>query len=295
MSRYVITCCSTVDLTEDKLKALDVSYVPFHYFLDETSFEDDLYHSLSPSSFYKALLDGAEPKTAQVNTEEFTAFFEPFLAAGQDILHLSFSSGLSGTSQSARVAADDLKERYPDRRIVVIDTLAASSGYGLFVAMAAEMRLDGQSLDTVAAWAEANKKSVHHWFFSTDLSFFVKGGRLSRVSGWFGTVLKICPLLNMDKDGHLTPRYKLRGKKRAMEAMIDKIKECAVGGESYQGKCYLSHSDCYGDARAVADAIEAYAPTLKGKIEIYNIGPTIGCHTGPGTVALFFIGNERID
>ncbi|MBR2987075.1 MAG: DegV family protein [Clostridia bacterium] len=295
MSQYVITCCSTVDVSEEKLKALDVPYVPFHYFLDAVEFEDDLYTSLSPSSFYRALLEGAEPKTAQVNTDEFTAFFKRFLDAGIDVLHLSFSTGLSGSCQSARVAAEDLKAAYPERRIEVVDTLAASSGYGLLVSMAAEMRLDGDSLDTVKAFVEENKLKIHHWFFSTDLSFYVKGGRLSRMSGWFGTVLKICPLLNMDKDGHLTARYKLRGKKRVIEAMVDKFKECVENGENYGGKCYISHSDCYEDARAVADAVEQFVPALKGKVEIFNIGPTIGCHTGPGTVALFFVGSERID
>lgn len=295
MINYVITCCSTVDLTAEKLKAIDVSYAPFHYFLDATAFDDDLFTSLAPASFYKALTDGAEPKTAQVNTDEFTAFFKSFLDRGLDILHISFSSGLSGTSQSAKVAADDLLVEYPDRKIIVIDSLCASSGYGLLVTLAAEKRLSGETLDSVAAWVEENKLGVHHWFFSTDLTFYVKGGRLSRVSGWFGTVLKICPLLNMDYLGHLTPRQKLRGKKRAIEAAIDAFKAHADGGSKYQGKCYLSHSDCYGDARAVADAIEEYAPALKGKIEIYPIGPTIGCHTGPGTVALFFTGDTRVD
>ncbi len=295
MANYVITACSTVDVTAEKLKTLDVPYAPFHYYLDETPFEDDLYTSLSAPSFYAALKDGAEPKTSQVNIDEFHDFFIPFLEQGLDILHIAFSSGLSGTSHSATVAADDLMMRYPDRRIVVIDSLAASSGYGLLVTLAAELRQKGESLDSVAAWVEANKKKVHHWFFSTDLSFYVKGGRLSRVSGWFGTVLKICPLLNMDKEGHLTPRLKLRGKKRAMEAIVDAFKAHADGGEAYQGKVYLCQSDCYGDARLVADAIEAYCPELRGKVEIFPIGPTIGCHTGPGTVALFFIGDERID
>ena len=295
MTNYVITASSTLDLSVDKLKALDVCYVPFHYFLDATAFEDDLYQSLSPSSFYKALVDGAEPKTAQVNTDEFTAFFKSFLDKGLDILHVGFSSGLSGSVQSAKVAADDLSARYPERKIVVIDSLCASSGYGLLVSMAAEKRLSGEDIDTVAAFVREQMLNVHHWFFSSDLTFYVKGGRLSRVSGWFGTVLKICPLLNMDKDGHLTPRMKLRGKKRAIEAAIEKFKTHALGGADYQGLCYLSHSDCYGDARAVADAIEEFAPALKGKIEIYNIGPTIGCHTGPGTVALFFVGDKRVD
>lgn len=294
MKSYVITCCSTVDLAPETLRSLDVSYTPFHYYLDATSFEDDLFTSLSASSFYKALADGASPRTSQVNTDEFISFFKGFLDAGQDILHIAFSSGLSGASQAARVAAELLREDYPDRRIVVIDSLSASSGYGLLVTMAARMRLDGKSLDEAVAFVEANKLKVHHWFFSTDLSFYVKGGRLSRVSGWFGTVLKICPLLDMDRAGKLTPRLKLRGKRRAIEAAFEAFKENAEGGEDYDGLCYLSHSDCYGDARALADRIEAYAPRLRGKIEIFSIGPTIGCHTGPGTVALFFTGSERV-
>ncbi len=293
MKSYVITCCSTVDLTPEVLQSLDVSYAPFHYYLDSTAFEDDLFTSLSASSFYKALSDGASPRTSQVNADEFIAFFKGFLEAGQDILHIAFSSGLSGTVQAARVAADTLSESYPDRRIAVIDSLSASSGYGLLVTMAANMRLDGKAFDDVADWVEKNKGKVHHWFFSTDLTFYVKGGRLSRVSGWFGTVLKICPLLNMDAAGKLVPRFKLRGKKRAMEAAFEQFKTYAEGGEDYDGLCYLSHSDCYGDARALADAIEAYAPRLCGKIRIFSIGPTIGCHTGPGTVALFFMGSKR--
>lgn len=293
MKSYVITCCSTVDLTVEELTALDVAYAPFHYYLDATAFEDDLFTSLSASSFYKALADGATPRTSQVNTDEFTSFFEGFLEAEQDILHIAFSSGLSGTSQAARVAAEVLSERYPERRIRVIDSLSASSGYGLLVTLAAKMRLEGRSFDEVADFTEENKLKVHHWFFSTDLTFFVKGGRLSRVSGWFGTVLKICPLLNMDAAGKLIPRLKLRGKKRAAEAALEAFRMYAEGGEAYDGLCYLSHSDCYGDARALADAIEAYAPALRGKVKIFSIGPTIGCHTGPGTVALFFTGSER--
>lgn len=293
MKSYVITCCSTVDLSVEELKAIDVSYAPFHYYLDATAFEDDLFTSLSASSFYKALSDGATPRTSQVNTDEFISFFKSFLDNGQDILHIAFSSGLSGTSQAAKVAAEVLSESYPERKILVIDSLSASSGYGLLVTLAANMRLDGRPFDEVAAFVEANKLKVHHWFFSTDLTFYVKGGRLSRVSGWFGTVLKICPLLNMDAEGKLVPRLKLRGKKRALEAAFEQFKSFADGGENYDGLCYLSHSDCYGDARVLADAIEAYAPNLRGKIKIFSIGPTIGCHTGPGTVALFFTGSAR--
>lgn len=295
MTDYVITCCSTVDLSAEHLAASKVPYVPFHYFLDATAYDDDLYTSMSPSDFYAALVAGAEPKTAQVNVEEFEAFFEPFLQAGKDVLHISLSSGLSGVFNSANVAKEDLQKKYPERKIYVIDSLAASAGYGLLVDAAAEKREGGMGIDELFAWVEENKKKLHHWFFSTDLTFYVKGGRLSRVAGWFGTVLKICPLLDMDKEGHLTPRQKVRGKARVAEEIVSKMAENADGGEEYSGKCYISHSDCLADAEKVASMVEARFPKLCGRVEINNVGPTIGCHTGPGTVALFFWGKERIE
>lgn len=293
MTDYVITCCSTVDLTSEHLKERNIFYIPFHYYLDKTPYNDDLYTSLSPSEFYKALVDGAEPTTAQVNVDEFIAFFTPFLEAGKDIIHLSLSSGLSGVFNSANVAKNDLLQKYPDRKIYVVDSLAASSGFGLLADAAADRRDDGMDIDSLYEWLEEHKRELHHWFFSTDLTFYVKGGRLSRVAGWFGTVLKICPLLDMDKDGHLTPRFKIRGKARVREMIVTKMKEHAKDGTDYNGKCYISHSDCYEDASFVASLVEESFPHLNGKVVINNVGPTIGCHTGPGTVALFFWGGKR--
>ena len=293
MANYVITCCSTVDLAETHLKEKNIQYIPFHFYLDQTAYNDDLFQSISPSDFYKALVSGAEPKTAQVNVDEFEAYFTPILESGKDLIHISLSSGLSGVFNSANVAANDLREKYPDRKIYVVDSLAASSGFGLLVDRAAELRDSGMEIDALYTWLEANKKKMHHWFFSTDLTFFIKGGRVSPISGWFGTVLKICPLLDMDKDGHLTPRFKIRGKARVREEIVSKMKQYAEGREGYSGKCYLSHSDCIEDAKAVAELVEKTFPNLCGKVVINNIGPTIGCHTGPGTVALFFWGDER--
>ncbi|MBR6769358.1 MAG: DegV family protein [Clostridia bacterium] len=293
MASYVITCCSTVDLSKEHLKEKNIEYIPFHYYLDQTAYDDDLFTSLSPSDFYKALTDGAEPKTAQVNVDEFLARFTPILESGKDLIHLSLSSGLSGVFNSANVAANMLSGKYPDRKIYVVDTLGASSGFGLIADKAAELRDGGMTIDELYAWLEAHKKEMHHWFFSTDLTFFIKGGRVSPLSGWFGTVLKICPLLDMDKDGHLVPRFKIRGKARVRQEIVNKMKQFAHDRENYSGKCFLSHSDCYEDARAVADLVEAAFPHMNGKVVINNIGPTIGCHTGPGTVALFFWGDER--
>lgn len=295
MADFVITCCSTVDLTAERLEKRNIPYIPFHYYLDRKAYDDDLFTSLSPKQFYGALVKGAEPSTAQVNVDEFVSFFTPFLEAGKDILHISLSSGLSGVFNSANVARSDLLEKYPDRKIYVVDSLAASAGYGLLVESAADKRDSGMGIDKLNDWLNAHKLEMNLWFFSTDLTFYVKGGRLSRTAGWFGTVLKICPLLDMDAKGHLTPRFKIRGKHRVKEEIVDKMRKYARNGTNYDGKCYISHSDCEEDAKEVAALVEAAFPQLLGRVEIYNVGPTIGCHTGPGTVALFFWGEKRDD
>ena len=188
-----------------------------------------------------------------------------------------------------------MMEKYPDRKVLIVDSLGASSGYGLFMDKLADLRDGGMSIDELYAWANDNKLKLHHWFFSTDLTFFVKGGRISKASGWFGTVLKICPLLNMDNIGKLIPRFKIRGKDRVITEIVNKMAEFADDRLDYSGKCYISQSACYEDARKVADLIEARFPKLNGKVLINNIGTTIGSHTGPGTVALFFWGDERVD
>ena len=159
----------------------------------------------------------------------------------------------------------------------------------------ADLRAQGMSLEEIYNWTNENKLKLPHWFFSSDLTFFVKGGRVSKTSGWVGTMLNICPLLNVNNEGKLIPRYKIRTKKKVIKAIVDKMEEHAEGGLDYSGKCYISQSDCYEDAREVADLIEARFPKLNGKVEINYIGTTIGSHTGPGTVALFFWGDERVE
>ena len=239
--------------------------------------------------------DGAETRTSQPNAENYALFFTPFLEQGKDVIILNLSSGLSGSHNSARIAIGELKEKYPDRKIYSVDSLGAASGMGLLVDKMADLRDSGMSIDQLYAWTEENKLNLHHWFFSTDLTFFVKGGRVSKVAGWFGTVLKICPLLNVDKDGHLIPREKIRGKANVIKQIVNKMIENAEGGLDYSGKCYISHADCEEDAQAVVALIEENFPQLKGKVLMNSIGTTIGSHTGPGTVALFFFGNKRID
>lgn len=295
MNNYILSCCSTADLSAEHFSARDIHYICFHFSLNGKQYPDDLGKSISFENFYKAMSNGAETKTSQVNVDEFIVYFTKFLEEGKDILHVSLSSGLSGSYQSATMAREELVKKYPDRKILIVDSLGASSGYGLLMDKLADLRDGGMEVDDLYRWAVDNRLHLHHWFFSTDLSFYVKGGRISRASGWFGTMLKICPLLNMDNKGRLIPRFKIRGKKNVIREMVNKMEQFANGGNSYNGKCYISNSACYEDARTVADMIEARFPSLNGKVEINHVGTTIGSHTGPGTVALFFWGSERND
>lgn len=245
--------------------------------------------------FYKAMSEGADTKTSQINADEYEKYFEGFLKQGKDLLHVTLSSGISGTINSALIAADNLKEKYPDRKIYIIDSLAASSGYGLLMDKVADLKDAGMGIDELKNWIEDNKLRVNHWFFTTDLTFFIKGGRVSKVSGFVGNLLNICPLLNVDYQGKLIPREKIRTKKKVIAETVNKMVLNADNGTDYSDKCYISMSACIEDAQAVAKLVEEKFPKLNGKVLINNIGTTIGSHTGPGTVALFFWGEKRMD
>ncbi len=293
MQPYVLTCCSTADLPKDYFEQRKIPYVCFHFTMDGAEYPDDLGQSMPFDEFYARIDAGAMPTTSLVNTAQFLAFFEPFLKDGKDILHLSFSSGLSGTYASAILAQDELKERYPERTIRVIDSLGASSGYGLMLDKLADMRDAGASLEDTASWIEENKLRLHHWFFSTDLTHYKRGGRISPAAAAIGSLLNIYPLMNMDETGHLTPRFKINGKKRVMREMVKQMEQYAENGLDYDQKCFLSNSACMEDAKTVAALVEQTFPKLNGKVMINSIGTVIGSHTGPGTVALFFWGDSR--
>lgn len=295
MSEYILSACSTADLSKEHFEQRGIPYICYHYELDGKPYSDDLGKTISFDQFYEAMTNGADTRTSQINAEEYTAYFETFLQDGKDLIHLSMSSGISGSVNSANIAKSMLEEKYPDRKIYIIDSLAASSGYGLLLDKMADLRDAGMSIDELHDWTEANKLKLHHWFFSSDLTFFVKGGRVSKTAGFVGGVLNICPLLNVDYQGKLIPRFKIRTKRKAIQVIVDKMEEFAEDGTDYSGKCYMSNAACYEDARAVADLIEERFPKLSGKVEINSIGTTIGSHTGPGTVALFFWGSERVD
>ncbi|MCH5254653.1 MAG: DegV family protein [Lachnospiraceae bacterium] len=293
MANYKITCCSTVDMSREWMETNQIPFAMFHYQLNGKEYSDDLYSSISPEEFYQLIIDGAQPVTSQVNTEEYRALFEPFLKQGMDVLHLTLSSGISGTINSANAAKMQLEEEYPERQIIVVDSLGASSGYGMLVFQALDNQKQGMSLSENADWLEKNKLRVHHWFFSTDLTSYIRGGRISKTAGLVGQVLGICPLLNMNCEGRLIPRTKYRGKKQVIRALLKQMEDHAQEGADYSGRCFISQSLCRADAEEVARLIEEHFPKLDGKVLINDIGTVIGSHTGPGTVALFFWGDER--
>ncbi len=232
---YAITCCSTADLPAQFYEKTGISYAKFHFSMNGVEYDDDLGLSISPEEFYQQIRQGALPVTSQVNVQQYEDLFEPILRSGKDLIHLTLSSGISGSIGSARIAARELSERYPNRRIQIIDSLAAASGYGLLVEEAYCRQQEGMSFDQLVSWIEENKLKLHHWFFSTDLTHFRRGGRISASSAFFGNMLNICPLMNVNSQGKLVPREKIRGKKRVMGQNAPADGAPRPGGTRLQG------------------------------------------------------------
>ena len=287
MSLFQIVTDSCCDFTAEKYASLGLTYVPLKVeFRGETT--DDR-NDDSLKTMYAALRGGESAKTAAVNPERWRETIEPWLKQGQDVLVLAFSSGLSTTYQSAVIAARELAESYPDRRIRVVDTLSASLGEGLLVWYACAKRDEGLTLDETADWVEDNKLHLCHWFTVDDLFYLKRGGRISAATAVMGTMLNIKPVLHMDDEGHLISVGKARGRKAAIQALAEKTRELGAGYDN--STMFISHGDCLEDA-------EYLAKLLKSKYGVKNVfisyvGAVIGSHSGPGTLALFFLGKHR--
>lgn len=260
MGSFVLSCESTADYPRSFFEARGIEYIMFHYELDGVVHEDDLYQSVTPEAFFGALKAGSTSKTSQVSVGEYTEFWKPMLEAGKDVLHLTLSSGISGTYNSAVIAARDLEAQYPDRTVRVVDSLAASAGYGLLMDYLADMRDAGATFDEAASWAEEHKLNVNHWFFVSDLDCLKRGGRVSSTSALIATALKICPVMNVDYQGKLIPREKIRTKKKAIAELVKNMMAHVENGAAYTGKCSISHSACREDAEEVARLIGSRFP-----------------------------------
>lgn len=291
---YIISTCTAADMTKEMFEKLDVRYIGFHYMVDGKSYTDDLYTTMSAKEFYDHIREGADTSTSQVSVGEYVDYFRELLSEGKDIIHICLSSGISNTAQSANTAANMLKNDYPDQKIYIVDSLCASSGFGLFVTLLSQMRASGKDIDALYEWALDHRQDVQHWFCSTDLTYYIKGGRVSKVSGVLGGIFEICPLLCVSPEGKLKPIAKIRTKKKVLTALADKMEQHALDGKKYSGLCYISHSGCPEDAEFVRELVRERFKHVK-EVPIFDIGTTIGCHTGIGTVALYFLGDERED
>ena len=289
MANYVIFTESTTDLSPEMINELGLIVLPMQYRIGEETYFDKVGGGLTQVEFYNKLRGGDSATTAQVNPGIFEEEFDKVLAQGKDILYIGFSSGLSGTYNSSLIAKDTMAEKYPERKIVCIDSLCASMGEGLYVWYAAKMRDEGKDIDQVAAWLEENKLNLCHWFTVDDLNHLKRGGRVSPTVAFVGTLLGIKPVLHVDNEGHLINVSKVRGRKAALDALVAKMGETAINPAEQM--VFISHGDCLEDAEYVKTQISEKFGTKDFKINF--IGPVIGAHSGPGTVALFFIGSER--
>jgi DegV family protein with EDD domain len=271
----------------------DIQVLFYSYMVDGEEYVDDMGRDPQAlGNFYKFIDQGKQPSTSQITTYCYCEYFRTLLEKG-DVLHIAFGSGMTPSVHNAREAAAQLREEFPDRKLVVVDSLCSSSGYGLLVDYAADMRDSGCTMEQIEKWLVENCEKVQHQFFSTDLKYFRRSGRVSGPAATVASVLDICPLMRLDKSGHIIAYSKVRGKKKALRATVDVMLQHAQGQREYSGKCFISHSNCLEQAMELKNVIEQEFPNLSGKVRIFDIGTIIASHCGPGTTALYFFGDER--
>lgn len=289
---YVISTCTACDLSAEIFEKYDIKYLGCHFFVNGKSYTDDLGKTMSNREFYQHIREGAETSTSQVSVGEYVDHFRALLLEGHDVLHTCLSSGISSTFQSANTAAEMLRSEFPDRKLYIVDSLCASSGFGLFNVLLARRREAGEDIDSLYQWAQEHCREIQLWFCSTDLTYYIKGGRVSKISGVLGGIFEICPLLCVSPDGKLKPIAKIRTKKKVLTALVDKMEQHTEPNRKYNGLCYISHSDCIEDAEFVRDLVKERFKQVED-VKIFDIGTTIGSHTGTGTVALYFVSNDE--
>lgn len=287
MSNYIILTDSSSDLSAPLMEKLGVAALSLEVNIEGvgTKYNDEVV----PKEFYDFLRTKATAKTSAVNMERFKEFFETYLKEGKDIIYLGFSSGLSATYVNGKNAVEELKEEYPDRKLAAVDTLCASLGQGLLVALASKKQAEGATFEELVEYVESTKLHLCHWFTVDDLFFLKRGGRVSAATAVIGTMLSIKPVLHVDNEGHLINVTKVRGRKASISAIADKLTETGIHPENQL--IYICHGDCYDDAKELADMVKKKYPNCE--IMIDYTGPVIGAHSGPGTLALFYIGTER--
>jgi len=289
MKEYIITTDTTCDLPADYLKKHNLTMLPLYYSFDGVIYGDK--NDLEPKEFYNRMRGGVMPTTMATNPDTAREVFSRLLEKGYDILHIGFSSGLSSSYSASATAAMELCEEKPDAKIITIDSLCASMGEGLLVHKAVMMKESGKSMDEVADWLEKNKLNLCHIFTVDDLHHLHRGGRVSKTTAIIGTLINVKPVLHVDNEGHLIPLTNVRGRKKALLSLVDNMESRIDGFKDQNDIVFISHGDCYDDAEYVASLIKERFGINQSLINF--ISPTIGSHSGPGTVALFFMGKER--
>ncbi len=289
---YILSCESTVDFPYAYAAQRELPVLFYSYLIDGESYPDDMLRDPEAlPRFYRFLSEGKLPNTSQINEFAYEEFFEDLVQRG-DVLHIAFGSGMSNSVANAQKAAQLVRERHPERKLLVIDSLCSSSGYGMLVDYAADLRDGGASMEEVAQWVMENRNRVHHQFFSTDLKYFRRGGRVSGPAATLGAILNICPIMRLNDEGRIIAYDKVRGRKAAIRTTVERMVQHAEGGTDYSGKCFICHSNCLSDAEQTRQTILERFPRLP-EVRIFDIGTIVASHSGPGTVAVFFLGDER--
>ena len=293
MEDYILSCSSTADMTNGYYSSRDIHHIDSTYSIDGQIYDESMGESVPLSDFYEKMRNGINPKTSQIDMADYKEYFKKFLEDGKDVVHICLSSSISDSYLTATAAAEELKGEYPERQLHVVDSLSASAGMGLLIDILADKRDEGMPIDRLKLYAENSKKYINHWFFSTDLTTYLKEESLTNFTYKIGKTLNFCPLMCVDGDGKLVVIEKVKTKKKTMEAIVSRMEVQAVDGKRYTGKCFISHADSEKEATKLASMLEARFPNLKGNVEVKEIGHIIGAHTGPGTVAVFFVGDKR--
>ncbi len=296
MKDYIISCSSPVDVDYEYLNKRGVKVLFYNYFIDGVKYEDIMGRDKEKlNNFYSQLSEGKRSFTSQISIEQYLEYFESLISDNEntDIIHIELGTGMTCSALNALTASEILKEKYPSIRIEIIDSLCSSSGYGLLVDEAVDLKNEGKTIDEVISWLNENKNRIHHQFFCTDLSFFKRSGRVTMMTAFFGSIMKACPIMHLDNKGKIVSYSKEFGKKNAIKRTIDEVLQHIQNGQEYNGRLWISHSNCIELADALNNKLITIFPQLENKIKIWDIGTIIGSHCGPGTVAVYFIGDER--
>ena len=293
-TKFILSCESTVDLPFSYVSGRNIPVIFYTYTVDGKEYIDDMLRDPEAlPNFYQLLDDGKLPSTSQLNEFAYEEFFEEQLKQG-DLLHIAFGSGMTKSVTNAESAASKMREKYPNRKLIVVDSLCSSSGYGMLVDYAADMRDRGCSIEETDKWLIDNRNKIHHQFFSTELKHYRRSGRMSGATAMIATILGICPIMRLDDKGRIIAYGKVRGKTNAIKTTLDAMESHAQGGKNYSEKCWICHSRCLEDAENLKKELKQRFPNIKGDIRICDVGTIIASHCGPGTVAVFFLGDERL-